>query len=106
MIDFLLSLFLLFNLQFGHAAYYADGAMEQVVRIRQAGWTVWLYHASEGWAGPYLVADCCNRIAGDCKRMRRRGIIVEVGHNTARRWGVLGLGPQHIDVGMVWILPE
>jgi hypothetical protein len=39
MIDFLLSLFLLFNLQFGHAAYYADGAMEQVVRIRQAGWT-------------------------------------------------------------------
>jgi hypothetical protein len=38
--------------------------------------------------------------------MRRRGIIVEVGHNTARRWGVLGFGPQHIDVGMVWILPE
>jgi len=39
MIEFLTSLFLLFNLQFGHAAYYAPGVMGQVVRIRQAGWT-------------------------------------------------------------------
>jgi len=35
--------------------------------------------------------------------MRKRRIVVEVGHNTARRWGILGLGPQQIVVGMVWI---
>ena len=41
MIETLLALALAMGLRLevGHAAYYADGVMEQVVRIRQAGWT-------------------------------------------------------------------
>jgi len=109
----------------GHAAYYAKGRMMEVVRVRQAGWTagdlpvelppcigfvatcgeigsqVWLYHASEGLRGPYLVADCCNQMEGHCARMHKRGIVAEVDWNTARRWQVLRVGPQYIHVAIV-----
>ena len=114
------------QIESGQAAYYAPRVMERVVRVRQAGWTagtlpaelppvvgfvatprcneignlVWLFHGSEGWTGPYLVSDCCDEVAGHCAAMRRRGIVAEVGHNTARRWRVLGLGPERIPV---WI---
>lgn len=111
----------------GSAAYYADGVMERVVAVRQAGWTagplpaelppvigfvarpfcneigdrVWLWHGSEGWRGPYLVSDCCNELEGHCRVMLRKGIIVEVDHNTAARWGVLGHGPESIHVVLI-----
>ncbi len=62
---------------------------------------MWLYHESEGLRGPYLVADCCCEIAGDCDRMHRRNIVVEVDFNTAKRWDVLRMGPQYIDVTIV-----
>ena len=122
------ALLLLANLQIGHAAYYNPQIFEQVVAVRLAGWTagslteddlrgvigyvavpdcneigrrVWLFHESEGWRGPYLVADCANHIENHHVRMRKRGIICEVDFQTAKRWGILGMGPQHIDVAMV-----
>lgn len=129
MIETLIALVLALGLrlEIGHAAYYSDEVMEQVVKVRQAGWTagplpvelprvigyvarpwcnevgdlVWLWHESEGWRGPYLVADCCNELEGHCAAMQRKNIVVEVGHNTAQRWGVLGLGPQQIYVALV-----
>lgn len=112
------------QIESGQAAYYAPQVMERVVRVRQAGWTagplpeelppvigfvatpycheigdrLWLWHESEGWMGPYLVSDCCDEVAGHCHAMRRKGIVIEVDYNTAMRWDVWGLGPEHIDV--------
>ena len=111
----------------GHAAYYDHGVMEQVVRIRQAGWTasplpeelpnvlgfvavkdcdrigqmVALWHGSEGWTFPYLVSDCANKLEKHDLELERKGIVVEVDFNTAARWQVLGLGPEFIDVIVV-----
>ena len=117
----------LFHIEQGQAAYYSPGVFEQVVAIRQAGWTAnplprelppvigftarrdcseigrlaWLCHQSEGCKGPYLVADCANRIERHDKVMERKNIVVEVGFNTATRWGVVGLGPQDINVAVI-----
>jgi len=33
--------------------------------------------------------------------MKEKGIICEVDFQTAKRWGVLGMGPQYINVAMV-----
>jgi hypothetical protein len=128
MTDFIVSLLLLFQIKMGHAAYYAEHRMEEVVHVRQAGLTaqslptaipdgivgfvalpdcrkigsiVWLWHESEGLSGPYLVADCANQIEGHNERMMQRDIIVEVDHNTATRWGVLGLGPEDIQIAII-----
>jgi len=122
------ALLLLAHLQVGHAAYYNPQIFEQVVAVRLAGWTagdlteddlrgvigyvavpdcdeigrrVWLFHESEGWRGPYLVADCACQINGDKQRMVRRGIVAEVDFQTAKRWGVLGYGPQQINVAIM-----
>lgn len=111
----------------GYAAYYGEGVMEQVIEIRQAGWTagplpdplpadvvgcvarrdcgeigqlVWLCGPA-GCQGPFMVADCANRVNGDAQRMARRGIVVEVDHSTAARWGVLGKGPDGIEVVVI-----
>lgn len=35
--------------------------------------------------------------------MKKRGIVVEVDFNTAKRWGVVGLGPEYINVGVMRI---
>lgn len=119
-----LALHLGLQIESGQAAYYAPQVMERVVVVRQAGWTagplpeelppvigfvatpycheigdrVWLWHGSEGWAGPYLVSDCCDEVKGHCDAMHHKGIVAEVGYNTAKRWGVWGLGPEHINV--------
>lgn len=111
----------------GHAAYYNPGVMEQVVAVRQAGWTanplleelppvigfvavkdcdrigqmVALWHELEGWTFPYLVSDCANKLEKHDLELERKGIIVEIDHNTAARWQVLGLGPQDINVGVI-----
>jgi len=121
---FLMAFLSLFHIEQGQAAYYSPGVFEQVVAIRQAGWTanplpqslppvigfvarrdcseigqlVWICHESEGCKGPYLVGDCANRIESHDKVMERKNIIVETDYNTAVRWGVVGLGPELIDV--------
>lgn len=118
---------LLFSVQCGHAAYYNEGVMEWVVAVRQAnqGWEyplpqdlppvvdfvavpecdrigelLAIWHESEGW-NLYMIADCANQIEGHDEQMRRKGIVVEVGYNTAVRWGVIGFGPEHIDVAVI-----
>ncbi len=126
---FLIAFLSLFHLEQGQAAYYNPGVFKQVVAIRQAGWTanplpeklppvigfvarqdcseigqlVWMCHESEGCKGPYLVADCANRIEGHDKVMKRQGIIVEADYNTAARWQVLGYGPESIDVIVIGV---
>lgn len=37
--EFILSLLIMVNVDYGHAAFYSSGVMEEVVAIRQAGWT-------------------------------------------------------------------
>lgn len=114
----------LFNVEQGQAAYYNPGRFEQVVAVRQAGWTanplpeelppvigfvarqdcseigqlLWICHESEGCQGPYLTADCANRIENHHKVMKRKNIVVETDYAAAARWGVVGFGPQDIDV--------
>jgi len=39
MIDFFLVLLAAYSIQYGHAAHYAPGRMEEVVAVRLAGWT-------------------------------------------------------------------
>ena len=126
MIGFVVALLL--SVQCGHAAYYNEGIMEWVVAVRQAnqGWEhslpqdlppvvgfvavpecerigklVAIWHQPDGWCGPYLVADCANRLEGHDEQMRRKGIVVEVDYNTATRWGVIGFGPEYIDVVVI-----
>jgi len=123
----LVALLSIFTVETGFAAHYAEGRMEKVVRTRQAGLTaadlptpiggvigfvarpdcgeigrrVWICHESEGCKGPYLVADCANSADGDAERMRRRGIVAEVGWNTARRWGTVNKSPQDVYVAVI-----
>lgn len=117
----------LFSVEHGQAAYYSPGVFKQVVAIRQAGWTAgplpqnlppvigfiarpncseigqlaWLYWENGDFEGPFLVADCCNTISGDCKRMKRRRIIAEVDYNTAKRRSILDYGPEHNRVILI-----
>ncbi len=116
----------------GHVAYYNPGVMEQVVAVRQAGWTanplppefshvigfvarqdcseigqlLWMCHESEGCRGPYLISDCANQIESHDKVMEKKGIVVEIDYNTAVRWQVLGLGPQDINVVVIGVRPN
>lgn len=120
------ALLLLAYLQVGHAAYYAPNVMEQVVAVRQAGWTagdlpaevppgvtcfvatpdcseigdvVSVWHHVGGWERCW-VTDCCCRIAGDCHRMEQRHILIEWDYHTAARRGVLGYGPDSVIVAV------
>lgn len=119
-------LLLLANLQVGHAAYYADGVMADVIAVRQAGWTagtlpvdvpdgvtcfvatldcaeigdvISVYHPNGGWERCW-VTDCCCRINGDCQRMKKRRILVEWDFQTAQKRGVIGKGPFDIVVAV------
>lgn len=67
---------------------------------------MWLFHESEGFRGPYLVADCANRIERHDLAMKRKRIIAEVDYNTAKRWGVLLYGPQSINIAMITVNNE
>jgi hypothetical protein len=123
---FIAALILLARLQVGHAAYYAPDVMENVIAVRQAGRVasplpaeapervtcfvatddcaevgevISVWHPVGGWERCW-VTDCCCVIAGDCDRMRKRHILVEVDYRTAARWGVLGHGPDSIVVAI------
>lgn len=124
---FLLAFLALIQLEYGQAAYYNPGVFKQVVAIRQAGWTanplpkklpkiigfvarqncneigqhLYICHHSEGCKGPYLIADCANKIEGHDKAMQRKNIIAEVDYNTAIRWKVTKLGPNSINVVVI-----
>jgi hypothetical protein len=124
--NFIIALLLMTQLQVGHAAYYSQGVMEDVIAVRQAGWAIGelpveappgvtcfvatddcteigdvisVWHHSVGWQRCW-VTDCCCTIAGDCERMRKRHILIEVDYRTARRWGVLKYGPTSIIVAV------
>jgi hypothetical protein len=111
----------------GQAAYYNEGVMEQVVDIRQAGWAagslpdplpadvvgfaarldcseigdlLWIC-GPVGCQGPFIVADCANRLNGDAQRMEENKIVVEVDYETALDWDVLGRGPEGIEVVVI-----
>ena len=131
MIDCLATLLLALGLsiavEYGHAVYYAEGVMEEVVYVRQhtdkvwatlpkevppvigfvalndcneIGDLVWLWHESPPeLAGPYWVVDC--RAPQDVAEADRKGIVVEVDYNTATRWGIVGFGPQYINAAVI-----
>ena len=116
----------------GYAGYYSHGVMRDVVLMRQSGNTamslpkdlppvigfvavkdcdrvgqmVALWHESEGWTFPYLIADCANVLENHDKRMERLDIIIDVDFNTVTRWRKVGWGGTEdtaIDVMMVWL---
>jgi hypothetical protein len=124
---FIALIFSYISVTYGHAAYYAEGVMEQVVYVRQhtasvwktlppdvppvigfvavddcveIGSFVWLWHEDPPeLAGPYWVVDC--RAAHDIALAEQKGIIVEIDYNTATRWGVIGYGPSFINVAVI-----
>ena len=89
----------------GNAVYYAPGVMEATAEIRglsldgyvdgvslltcrEMGYPVWLKRPGYGWEGPFLVADCAAQ--GDLyTAVVHRGEVVEVGYETALRWGMI-----------------
>jgi len=99
----------------GTVSQYAPGVMESVIAYRQTHPTAYTppnplpevdgfvaaldcgdlgetwYFRYDGAVESFLVVDC----AGDAATrdwMRRNGIIAEVDGETARRWGVVGVG--------------
>jgi len=101
----------------GVASQYAPGKMEAVIAYRQTHPTAYAppnplpavdgfiavldcsdlgktwYFRYDGVVESFLVVDC----AGDAATrewMTRNGIIAEVDGETARRWGVVGVGAQ------------
>jgi hypothetical protein len=127
MIEWFIALvFSFITLEYGHAAYYNEGVMEDVIYVRQnsAVWEslpsevppvigfvaledcseigdlVWLWHEDPSeLAGPYWVVDC--RAPQDVADAKRKGIIVEVDYDTAKRWNVIGYGPSFINVVVI-----
>lgn len=134
MIKILLAFFLsLFLIEQGQAAYYSPGVFEQVVAIRQSGWTagplpeelppvigfvarrdcseigrlMLIFWENGDLEGPFLIADCANQIEGHDKLMKKKNIIVEIDHNTAKRRQILGYGPEQINVIVViYVRPD
>lgn len=125
---FIALIFMIVSVEFGHAAYYNENRMEEVIFVRQnsqvweslpdeippmigsvaledcneIGSLVWLWHESPPeCAGPYWVVDC--RAPHDAKVARRKNIIVEVNFRTAQRWEIIGYGPSFVNVGVIRI---
>jgi len=89
----------------GSAVWYAPRVMEATAEVRQLsldgfvdgvslmspsdiGRTVWLRRPDHGWEGPFLVVDCARR--GDIwPVIMSRGEVVEVGFQTAAKWGMV-----------------
>jgi hypothetical protein len=90
---------------YGGAVFYAPNVMEGTARYRgydlegyldgvalmspaDIGRTVWLRRPGEAWEGPFLVVDCARR--GDMWPIAVvREEVVEVGFQTALRWGMV-----------------
>lgn len=90
---------------YGSAVWYAPRVMEATAAYRQLpldgyldgvslmspsdiGRTVYLKRPGHDWEGPFLVVDCARR--GDIwPVITKRGEIVEVGFQTAARWGMV-----------------
>lgn len=90
---------------YGKAVWYGRGVMEGTAYWRQLsledyldgvalmspadiGKTVWMRRPGHDWEGPYLVVDCAAR--GDMPRVAGViGEVVEVGFETAVRWGMV-----------------
>lgn len=87
----------------GRAVYYAPGIMEATARVRgmslsgyvdgvslmspaDIGRTVWIKRTG-GWEGPFLVVDCARRNDMYGVVVGRREV-VEVGFQTAEKWGM------------------
>lgn len=102
----------------GNASQYDQGVMEQVVANRQAGLTeynlpaelpkvsgyaavldcdeigkTWLVKREGGEWELMLVVDCSGDEATS-KWMKDNNIVIEVGYETAVRWGVVGEGVE------------
>lgn len=97
----------------GIGTYYSTGIMERVAQNRgmsldrykdgvalmspsDLGKTVWLRRPGHGWEGPFLVVDCSARL-DMFVNTGINGMVVEVGHVTAARWGMAG-GINGIEV--------
>ena len=65
---------------------YLDGV--SLMSPADIGKTVWINHPDLGWEGPYLVVDCAqqNHMYGV---LVSRDEVVEVGYETAMRWGMV-----------------
>jgi len=89
---------------YGASVFYAPGVMEATAAYRglsldgyidgvammspaDIGRTVWLRRPGLGWEGPFLVVDCAQR-DDMWPIVRFRGEVVEVGFETALRWGM------------------
>lgn len=107
----------------GWSVHYDPQVMEQVVEVRQRGGVnvalppfdpeayegyvarpdcnevgqeVWL-DFGQGWVGPFLVADCAR--VEDRPHIEARGIVVELGYPSAKRFGVARTGGLYVRVG-------
>lgn len=102
----------------GIASQYAPGVMESVISVRQSGMTaanlpgnlpdvdgfvavkdcdrigeiLWLRPQGQRRWESFLVVDCANPADGADLWMERNNILVEVDHNTAKRWDTVGKG--------------
>jgi hypothetical protein len=105
----------------GGAVFYAPGVMEatgyqrgftfegfldgvSLMSPADIGQTVWLKRPGLGWEGPFLVVDCARR-SDMWPVVVSRDEVVEVGWQTATRWG-MGYGhgkPWRLDGIEVWV---
>jgi hypothetical protein len=83
-----------------------DGYLDGVALMSPAdiGATVWLRRPGHEWEGPYLVVDTAARIDAYSVVTHRREI-VEVGFQTALRWGMVEGGENGWHTHE-WIVPD
>ena len=90
----------------GWAVYYAKGVMEATARVMNfsldgyldgvammscadIGQTIWIHRIfADDWEGPFLVVDCAEW-DDHYPVTIFRGEVIEVGFQTAKRWGIL-----------------
>jgi len=108
----------------GAAVFYAPRVMDATARVRgmslegyvdgvslmsplDIGATVWIKYNGE-WEGPFLSVDTAQQ-NHMCQAIQSRGEVVEVGYETAKRWGMTDWPKVHewkVDVEVSLIPPE
>ncbi len=108
----------------GASTFYAPGLMEATARYRgydlanyvdgvslmspaDIGATVWIRYNGE-WEGPFLNVDTAQQ-NHMCQAVQTRGEVVEVGYETAKRWGMTDWPRIHewkVDVEVSLMPPE